>query len=82
MSEKPPKPERVVLLDPNAAGAFLGVSGKQIRNLCADGHFGQKIGGAWVIQAPELVWYRDNDRRRPGRPLNLAGETHGPEVED
>lgn len=81
-SPQPSKPQPVELLDPDAAEIVLGVSGKQVRNLCAAGHFGEKVGGTWVIQRPCLDWYAQYGRRKRGRPLMLAGEPHGPDVQD
>lgn len=53
------------LLTTAQAAALLGVNEQRIRQLCAEGRMGQKVGRDWVI-SPEDI--ERNRIRKPGRP--------------
>lgn len=47
------------------AAKALGVNEQRIRQLCAEGRMGRKVGRTWVITAEEI---EKNRVRRPGKP--------------
>lgn len=53
------------LLSTTEAAKVLGVNEQRIRQLCAEGRMGRKVGRDWVITAEEI---EANRVRKPGRP--------------
>lgn len=44
-----------------------GISEQRVRQLCAAGHFGRKVGAGWIITAMEIETFNQSNRPA-GRP--------------
>ncbi len=58
MKRKPP------LIDTTEAADILGLTTGRVKQLCAEGHFGEKIGFAWVLERAAVARYKRSKRRR------------------
>lgn len=47
------------------AAGILGLSPTQVRRLCEQGRFGERVGRDWVITQEELDAYHPRPRGRP-----------------
>jgi len=52
------------------AAEALGISEQRVRQLCAEGRMGLRVGRDWVITADDIE--RNRERPGPGRPLGRA----------
>ena len=58
--------ETDTLLSTAEAAEVLGISEQRVRQLCAEGRMGRKVGRDWVISVEDLE--RNRERPGPGRP--------------
>jgi len=62
--------EENLLLTTAQAADILGISEQRVRQLCAEGRMGQRVGRDWVITADDIE--RNRERPGPGRPPGRA----------
>ena len=60
------------LFDAKGAAKFLGVSGQRVRQFCAEGRIGTKVGSQWVFTRGELEAFKAIPR--PSGQARVEGE--------
>jgi hypothetical protein len=58
----------ISLLSPVEAAVVLDLSVQRIRQLCAAGQIGQRVGDRWVIPSDELYHFAKIPRKRGPKP--------------